>query len=187
MRSWKPFVRLIQSANAPDNCRHWADKPDGRGRGGERCDALQEWPAIRGWLGLVPRQHSTGGKPHLLGISKRGDIYLRKLFVHGGAPRYAGSGSRTTGEVSGSEPSCHVAVPIAPWWRWRTKTHGLLGYCSPLIKCTRRSTQRPKVARLDQRPHPARMMRGTTRSDAAIGQTGLSRRLATRPARPRFS
>jgi transposase len=35
------------------------------------------------WLGLVPRQHSTGGKPRLLGISKRGDIYLRKLFVHG--------------------------------------------------------------------------------------------------------
>ena len=35
------------------------------------------------WLGLVPRQHSTGGKPRLLGISKRGDSYLRKLFVHG--------------------------------------------------------------------------------------------------------
>jgi transposase len=35
------------------------------------------------WLGLVPRQHSTGGKPRLLGISKRGDVYLRKLLVHG--------------------------------------------------------------------------------------------------------
>ena len=35
------------------------------------------------WLGLVPRQHSTGGKPKLLGISKRGDVYLRKLVVHG--------------------------------------------------------------------------------------------------------
>jgi transposase len=38
---------------------------------------------LAAWLGLVPRQHSTGGKPRLLGISKRGDIYLRKLFVHG--------------------------------------------------------------------------------------------------------
>jgi len=28
------------------------------------------------WLGLVPRQHSTGGKQTLLGISKRGDCYL---------------------------------------------------------------------------------------------------------------
>jgi transposase len=35
------------------------------------------------WLGLVPRQHSTGGKERLLGISKRGDTYLRKLLIHG--------------------------------------------------------------------------------------------------------
>jgi transposase len=35
------------------------------------------------WLGLVPRQHSTGGKARLFGISKRGNRYLRKLLVHG--------------------------------------------------------------------------------------------------------
>jgi transposase len=35
------------------------------------------------WLGRVPRQHSTGGKPHLLGISTRGDRYLRTRLVHG--------------------------------------------------------------------------------------------------------
>jgi len=35
------------------------------------------------WLGLVPRQHTTGGKERLLGISKRGDTSLRKLLVHG--------------------------------------------------------------------------------------------------------
>lgn len=34
-------------------------------------------------LGLVPRQHSSGGKSVLLGISKRGDGYLRSLLVHG--------------------------------------------------------------------------------------------------------
>jgi transposase len=34
------------------------------------------------WLGLVPKQHSTGGQTHLLGISKRGDSYLRKLLIH---------------------------------------------------------------------------------------------------------
>lgn len=34
-------------------------------------------------LGLVPRQHSSGGKDRLLGISKRGDGYLRRLLVHG--------------------------------------------------------------------------------------------------------
>lgn len=34
-------------------------------------------------LGLTPKQHSSGGKAHMLGISKRGDAYLRKLMVHG--------------------------------------------------------------------------------------------------------
>ena len=32
-------------------------------------------------MGIVPREHSTGGKQKLLGISKRGNSYLRKLFV----------------------------------------------------------------------------------------------------------
>jgi transposase len=34
-------------------------------------------------IGLTPRQHSSGGKDRLLGISKRGDAYLRFLLVHG--------------------------------------------------------------------------------------------------------
>jgi transposase len=35
------------------------------------------------WLGLVPKQHSSGEKARLLGISKRGDPYLRTLLIHG--------------------------------------------------------------------------------------------------------
>jgi transposase len=35
------------------------------------------------WLGLVPRQHSSGQRTLLLGISKRGDRYLRTLLIHG--------------------------------------------------------------------------------------------------------
>ncbi|MDT8843648.1 IS110 family transposase [Paraburkholderia fungorum] len=38
---------------------------------------------LAAWLGLVPRQHSSGGKNVLLGISKRGDSYLRTLLIHG--------------------------------------------------------------------------------------------------------
>jgi transposase len=38
---------------------------------------------LAAWLGLVPRQHSSGGKECLLGISKRGDTYLRTLLIHG--------------------------------------------------------------------------------------------------------
>jgi transposase len=35
------------------------------------------------WLGIVPRQYSTGGKARLYGISKRGNNYLRKILIHG--------------------------------------------------------------------------------------------------------
>jgi transposase len=38
---------------------------------------------LAAWLGLVPKQHSSGGKNVLLGISKRGDTYLRTLLIHG--------------------------------------------------------------------------------------------------------
>lgn len=38
---------------------------------------------LAAWLGLTPRQYSTGGKQKLLGISKRGNKYLRRLLIHG--------------------------------------------------------------------------------------------------------
>lgn len=38
---------------------------------------------LAAWLGLVPKQHSSGGKQTFLGISKRGDTYLRTLLIHG--------------------------------------------------------------------------------------------------------
>jgi transposase len=38
---------------------------------------------LSAWLGLVPRQYSSGGKSQLKGISKRGDTYLRTLLIHG--------------------------------------------------------------------------------------------------------
>jgi len=45
--------------------------------------AFKNGRQLAAWLGLVPRQHSTGGKSTLLGISKRGDVYLRQLIIHG--------------------------------------------------------------------------------------------------------
>lgn len=38
---------------------------------------------LAAWLGLVPKQMTTGGRPKLLGISKRGNVYLRKMLIHG--------------------------------------------------------------------------------------------------------
>lgn len=50
-----------------------------------------------GWLGLVPRQHSSGGETRLLGISKRGDRYLRKLLIHGARSTLRWVGMKTDG------------------------------------------------------------------------------------------
>lgn len=52
---------------------------------------------LAAWLGIVPKQHSTGGKATLLGISKWGDSYLRTLLIHGARAviRIAGSTSPT--------------------------------------------------------------------------------------------
>lgn len=44
---------------------------------------FQNGRQLAAWLGIVPKQHSTGGKSRLLGISKRGDTYLRTLLIHG--------------------------------------------------------------------------------------------------------
>ena len=45
--------------------------------------AFRKGREFASWLGLVPRQYSTGGKARLLGISKRGNPYLRKILIHG--------------------------------------------------------------------------------------------------------
>ena len=57
--------------------------PDRHGRFDRRCTLLQEWPAVGSVDGAGARQHSSGGKQGLLGISKRGDGYLRALLIHG--------------------------------------------------------------------------------------------------------
>ena len=71
------------------------------------------------WLGLVPRQHTTGGKPKLLGISKRGDVYLRKLVIHGAraslrwVERKHDRRSRWAGELAARRGQNIAAVALA--------------------------------------------------------------------------
>ena len=45
--------------------------------------AFRKGREFAAWLGLLPNQHSTGGKVRLYGISKRGNCYLRKILIHG--------------------------------------------------------------------------------------------------------
>ena len=48
-----------------------------------RAESFDRGRDLAAWLGLVPRQFTTGGKPKLLEISKRGNKYLRKQFIYG--------------------------------------------------------------------------------------------------------
>lgn len=50
---------------------------------GEDPALFKNGRGLAAWIGLVPRQYSTGGRDRLLGISKRGDVYLRNLLIHG--------------------------------------------------------------------------------------------------------
>jgi transposase len=71
------------------------------------------------WIGLVPRQHSSGGKSTLLGISKRGDVYLRTLLIHGGravirsAERQAHQAESWLGKLLGRRNKNVAAVAVA--------------------------------------------------------------------------
>jgi len=96
---WKKLERQIeeidrefaQAAKKEENCRRLLTIP---GIGPLTATALtaaigngqafHKSRDLAAWLGLVPRQHSTGGKSRLLGISKRGNPYLRRLLIHGG-------------------------------------------------------------------------------------------------------
>jgi transposase len=59
----------------------WSDAGDRSGR--ERPRTFRSGRNFSAWIGLVPKQHSSGGKDRLCSISKQGDRYLRSLFVAG--------------------------------------------------------------------------------------------------------
>lgn len=69
------------------------------------------------WLGLVPRQNSTGGKARLGGISKRGDSYLRRLLIGGALAVLLRSKTAKTDpwltSLLGGKPRLVVAVALA--------------------------------------------------------------------------
>ena len=67
------------------------------------------------WLGLIPKQYSTGGKAKPLGIGKRGNRYLRTMFIHGARSlvlRANRERSPLGGWISGREARAHRNVVI---------------------------------------------------------------------------
>lgn len=70
---------------------------------------------LAAWLGLVPRQMTTGGKPKLLGISKRGNGYLRKMLIHGARaalPTLSRSETPLGGWLRGLAARAHVNTVV---------------------------------------------------------------------------
>ena len=74
---------------------------------------------LAAWLGMVPKQASSGGKTTLLGISKRGDSYLRTLFIHGAravvqqAERHPERADPWLKQLLGRRPKNVVVVALA--------------------------------------------------------------------------
>ena len=88
---------------------------------------------LAAWLGLTPRQHSTGGKTRLLGISKRGNRYLRVQLIHGAraAMAYFVKQETTTGEwlrrlLARAHPNVAIVALAAKLARiaWAVLKHG---------------------------------------------------------------
>jgi len=88
------------------------------------------------WLGLVPKQHSSGGKARLLGISKRGDRYLRTMLIHGARAvlgRSAGKTDTRSQWINRMRERRHRMSLRSPW---QTRTYGSFGRFCQTIKNT---------------------------------------------------
>ena len=73
---------------------------------------FQKGRNLSAWMGIVPGEYSTGGKQKLLGISKRGNKYLRRLFVQGAGRTQHTATATQAG--SWSEPLVSAAVGAHP-------------------------------------------------------------------------
>ena len=81
-----------------------------------RAESFDRGRDLAAWLGLVPRQFTTGGKPKLLGISKRGNKYLRRQLIHGARAALPYVAERDTPRIatSGALMMGVKAVPPMP-------------------------------------------------------------------------
>jgi transposase len=80
-----------------------------------RAETFGRGRDLAAWLGLVPRQMTTGGKPKLLGISKRGNGYLRKMLIHGARaalPTLSKSDTPLGGWLRGLMTRAHVNTVV---------------------------------------------------------------------------
>ena len=133
-----------------------------------RAESFDHGRDLAAWLGLVPRQFTTGGKPKLLGISKRGNKYLRKQLIHGARAALPHIAERDT--PLGRWAKELIAGPIAMSRSspWPTSWRGSPGRC-----CSAGNRLTPK-----RYPWPRRGSFG--RSKSAGRASGVCERVTTR-------
>ena len=97
--------------------------------------AFKKGRGFAAWLGVVPGEHSTGGKQKLTETSRRGNRYLRKLFVQG-AHAVLQSENETIfrPEARGWQSSPPASAFRWRRWRWPTRWRAWPGRCSPKAK-----------------------------------------------------
>ena len=120
------------------------------------ASAFRSGRHLAAWLGLVPRQHATGGKPRQLGLSKRGDGYLRRQLIHG------------------ARALLTVTSAVQRRGRGNRQQVGAdhLGDAQPRRGVPRRMRRQSPVCQALENFHE---LRGQTSSDDRIGQTETSR------------
>ena len=119
------------------------------------------------WLGLTPRQHSSGGKQRLGAMTKHGDVYLRTLLIHGARAVLRVTHLRHDAKSRWAESRkvCAIGVPTT-WLRSRSRpsTRALSGHY-----WRGDSTIAPRF----DFDHPTRRLRSNI--DVQIGETGARR------------
>jgi transposase len=80
-----------------------------------KAEAFGRGRDLAAWLGVVPKQVTTGGRPKLLGINKRGNRYLRKMLIHGARaalPTLSKSETPLGGWLRGLMARAHVNIVV---------------------------------------------------------------------------
>lgn len=171
--------RLMEIARTDERCQRLCDV---RGVGPLIATALvaavgnaREFKSGRelsAYLGLVPRQHSSGGKTVLLGISKHGDRYLRTLLIHGaravlyGKQRHTHPRAASIARLMAARGPNLAAVALA--------NHNARVLWALLSRGHR---YRPQA----QRPSPAVFRHPPSSADAAVRRVGGEKLLSPNP------
>ena len=131
------------------------------------------------WLGLVPRQRSSGGKARMLGISKRGDRYIRTLMIHGPGLSWHGPMGSRTRAASGSGGCANAGIRTSWPSRSPTRMPGSSGRSCRGVTITSRLSWRRRPDRAERKEDKEGLAPETLQQLAGDGERVTARRLVS--------